>query len=108
MNIKDKIDLLRSKIDEYNYSYYVLDRSIISDFEFDSLLDELTRLESEHPQYFDENSPTQRVGGEPIKGFDNIKHKYKMLSLANSYSSDELYDFDKRIKKLVDEDFNYV
>ena len=108
MNIKNKIDLLRSKIDEYNYSYYVLDRSIISDFEFDSLLDELIRLESENPEYFDENSPTQRVGGEPIKGFDNVKHKYKMLSLANSYSSDELYDFDKRIKKLVDEDYNYV
>ena len=108
MNIKNKIDLLRSKIDEYNYSYYVLDKSIISDFEFDSLLDELIKLESENPEYFDENSPTQRVGGEPIKGFDNVKHKYKMLSLANSYSADDLHDFDKRIKKLVDEDFNYV
>jgi len=108
MNTKKKIDLLRSKIDEYNYSYYVLDKSIISDFEFDRLLNELIRLESENPQYFDENSPTQRVGGEPIKEFDNVRHKYKMLSLANSYSSDELYDFDKRIKKLVDEDFNYV
>ena len=60
MNTKKKIDLLRSKIDEYNYSYYVLDKSIISDFEFDSLLDELIRPESENPQYFDENSPTQR------------------------------------------------
>mgnify|MGYP001216335704 FL=1 len=108
MNIKNKIDLLRSKIDEYNYSYYVLDKSIISDFEFDNLLAELIRIESENPEYFDENSPTQRVGGEPIKGFENIKHKYRMLSLANSYSADELYDFDKRIKKLVDEDFNYV
>lgn len=108
MNIKNKINLLRSKIDEYNYSYYVLDKSIISDFEFDNLLAELIRIESENPEYFDENSPTQRVGGEPIKGFENIKHKYRMLSLANSYSADELYDFDKRIKKLVDEDFNYV
>ena len=59
MNIKNKIDLLRSKIDEYNYAYYVLDKSIISDFEFDSLLHELIRLESENPEYFDENSPTQ-------------------------------------------------
>ena len=108
MNIKKRIDLLRSKIDEYNYSYYVLDKSIISDFEFDNLLTELIRIESENPEYFDQNSPTQRVGGKPIKEFENIEHKYRMLSLANSYSADELYDFDKRIKKLVDEDFNYV
>ena len=108
MNVKQRIDFLRKEISKHNHSYYVLDKSVISDFEFDTLLHELRELEQKYPQYFDLNSPTQKVGGDVLDGFKSVAHKYKMLSLGNSYSSEDLFLFDKRIKKLVDNSFKYV
>jgi len=93
------IENLRKHIEQHNYNYYVLDNSTISDFEFDMLLEELVNLEKKHPEFYDSNSPSQRVGGQITKEFKAVKHKYAMLSLANSYSKDELTDFDERVKK---------
>ena len=108
MNVKERIDFLRKEINEHNHSYYVLDTPIISDFEFDSLLNELQNLENLHPEYFDINSPTQRVGGETIEGFNSVIHKYKMLSLGNTYTEKDLLDFDERLKKITDQNIKYV
>lgn len=108
MNSVERIHFLRVELHQHNYNYYVLDRPTISDFEFDKLLEELIRLESEYPQYFDANSPTQRVGGAVTKNFKTVKHQYPMLSLGNTYSEEELVDFDKRITKLVETEIEYV
>jgi len=108
MNEQERIYSLRKEIEHHNHSYYVLDKPLVSDFEFDNLLKELQALEKEFPQYFDINSPTQRVGGGLINGFESINHKYPMLSLGNTYSEEDLIDFDKRIKKLIDNNFEYV
>ena len=108
MNLKERIDFLRKELSEHNHSYYVLDTPKVSDFEFDSLLKELQDLENNNPEFYDKNSPTQRVGGEVIDGFVSTPHKYKMLSLGNTYSDEELLDFDTRIKKLTDQPIKYV
>ena len=108
MNVQDRIVFLRSELQQHNHNYYVLDKPTISDFEFDMLLNELIDLEKQNPQFYDANSPTQRVGGELIKSFDTVAHEYRMLSLGNTYSSEELVDFDKRITKLVETDIEYV
>ena len=108
MIIQDRIVFLRSELQQHNYNYYVLDKPTISDFEFDMLLNELIDLEKQNPQFYDANSPTQRVGGELIKSFDTVAHEYRMLSLGNTYSAEELIDFDKRITKLVETDIEYV
>ena len=108
MKIKERIDLLRKELAEYNHSYYVLDTSIISDFEFDKLLKELVKLEDENPEFFDATSPTQRVGGGVIDGFKTVAHKYRMLSLGNTYSEEDLHDFDTRLHKLTDQEIEYV
>ena len=105
MNIKDRINSLRDEINLHNHAYYVLDNPTISDFEFDKLLKELSLLEDNNPHFFDYNSPSQRVGGSISSGFKSVKHKYPMLSLGNTYSSADLYDFDKRIRKLTDHEF---
>jgi len=99
--IKEKIQLLRKKLNEHNHAYYVLDNPSISDYEFDQKLTELQKLEDENPQYFDANSPTQRVGGEITKNFENISHKNRMYSLSNSYSIEDLYDWEKRLLKII-------
>jgi len=108
MNDKEKINFLRKELAEHNHSYYVLDTPTISDFEFDKLLTELQQLEGENPDLFDLNSPTQRVGGAVLDGFKTIKHKYRMLSLGNTYSAEDLHDFDTRLRKLTDDDFDYI
>ena len=108
MNNKKRIQFLRKELAEHNHSYYVLDTPLISDFEFDKLLLELQQLEDKNPEFFDDNSPTQRVGGAVLDGFKTIKHKYRMLSLGNTYSSADLYDFEKRLHKLTDDTFEYV
>jgi DNA ligase (NAD+) len=108
MKIKERIDLLRKGLAEHNHSYYVLDTSIISDFEFDKLLQELVKLEDENPEFFDSTSPTQRVGGGVIDGFKTVAHKYRMLSLGNTYSEEDLHDFDTRLHKLTDQEIEYV
>ncbi len=102
--IKNKIEQLREELRMHNYNYYVLDNATISDFEFDTKLKELEKLENEYPQFFDANSPTQRVGGEVTKNFKTVVHKNRMYSLANSYSLDDLNDWETRIRKLVDDE----
>ncbi len=108
MNVKERIYYLREEIEKHNHRYYVLDKPIVTDFEFDMLLKELESLEQENPQFYDSNSPTTRVGGDILESFNSFSHKYPMLSLGNTYSNDELYDFDKRIKKLTDNNISYT
>ena len=90
MEIKDKIEQLRSALHEHNYNYYILDAPSISDFEFDKMLKSLLVLEKAHPNFYDPNSPTQRVGGGVTKNFKTLKHRFPMYSLANTYSREEL------------------
>ncbi len=108
MNEKERINLLRKELAEHNHAYYVLDNPNISDFKFDKLLKELEELESKHPELDDVNSPTQRVGGGVSDGFITVPHKYSMLSLGNTYSEKDLYDFDARLRKHTDQDFEYI
>jgi len=103
-----KISELRSAIDEHNYKYYVLSQPVISDLEFDLMLKELEKLEAKHPEFYDPNSPTQRVGSDLNKEFKQVRHQYSMLSLSNSYSEDEVREFDQKIRKLTDQTFEYV
>ncbi|AUP77839.1 NAD-dependent DNA ligase LigA [Flavivirga eckloniae] len=108
MNNKELIEALREELREHNYNYYVLDNATISDYEFDIKLKELQELEAKYPEYFDANSPTQRVGGTVTKNFETIQHEYRMYSLDNSYSKEDLEDWETRIKKLVDGDIQYI
>lgn len=101
MNVLDTIKNLRDELNQHNYSYYVLDKPTISDFEFDQKLKQLQDLEAQHPDFFDENSPTQRVGGMVTKNFETIKHEYRMYSLDNSYSIEDLQDWETRIQKVL-------
>lgn len=101
------IEKLRKEINLHNYRYYVLNNPIISDFEFDKLLKQLIELEKNFPELIKPESPTQRVGGEPIKEFKSVMHSPKMLSLDNTYSFEELRDFDKRIRKTIS-NVNYI
>lgn len=104
MNFEKKIEQLRKELNEHNYKYYVLDEPTISDYEFDQKLKELEKLEEEHPQFFDVNSPTQRVGGSITKNFETVTHTNRMYSLDNSYSKDDLLNWEKRIKKILGTD----
>jgi len=99
MDIQQRIQTLREELNHHNYNYYVLDNATIADFEFDSKLKELQDLENQHPEFFDENSPTQRVGGMITKNFNTIVHENRMYSLDNSYSKEDLSDWEKRIKR---------
>jgi DNA ligase (NAD+) len=101
MDIQNTIQNLREELNQHNYNYYVLDKPIISDFEFDQKLKRLQDLENIHPEFFDENSPTQRVGGAITKNFETVKHEYRMYSLDNSYSKEELLDWEKRVQKVL-------
>lgn len=97
-SIFEKINQLREKLNKLNYKYYVLAESEVSDFEFDSLLNELIKLEKEHPELITPDSPTQRVGSDLTKIFNPIEHKVPMLSLTNTYSEEELRAFDSRVR----------
>ena len=108
MDSKSKIDLLRNEINAHNHAYYLLDKPVVSDFEFDGMLAELIQLEKAHPAYFDANSPSQRVGGSVNKNFETVPHKRAMLSLGNTYSEEDLRDFDKRVQKTITETYTYV
>ena len=99
MTIKDEIEKLREELREHNYNYYVLDNATITDYEFDVKLKELEKLEEENPIFFDPNSPTQRVGGGVTKNFDTVTHENRMYSLDNSYSKEDLLDWEKRLQK---------
>jgi len=96
---KNKIESLSKIIEEHNHNYYVLDKPVISDFEFDKLLEELIALEKEFPEYLLPSSPSQRVGGAITKEFKSVKHKYPMQSLSNSYSQEDMLDFDRRVQE---------
>ena len=96
-----KIDDLRKQINHHNYKYYVENNPEISDYEFDQLLKKLERLEDQFPDLITPDSPTQRVGGEPLDEFQTVKHKAPMLSLDNTYNEQELIDFDERVQKHV-------
>jgi len=104
----NEIQELREELNTYNYNYYVLNNPTISDYDFDQKLKELEKLEIEYPQFFDENSPTQRVGSDINKEFVQVEHDYLMLSLGNTYNRQELIDFDNRIKKLLEDSYEYV
>lgn len=106
--IKHQIDTLREELNKHNYDYYVLSAPTISDFEFDKKLKELTDLEAQHPEYFDPNSPSQRVGSDINKSFKQVPHKYPMLSLGNTYTEVEITDFYNRVKKGLNDDFEIV
>ena len=99
MNVEQEISTLRKELSEHNYKYYVLDEPSISDFEFDQKLKRLQELENQYPEYFDENSPTQRVGGGITKNFETVVHENRMYSLENSYSKEDLIEWEKRIQK---------
>lgn len=101
MNVLEIIKNLREALNQHNYNYYVLDKPTISDFEFDQKLKQLQELEAQHPDYFDENSPTQRVGGSITKNFETVQHEYRMYSLDNSYSIEDLQDWETRIQKVL-------
>ena len=102
--IREHILALRKALHDHNYRYYVLDDPIISDYEFDQKLRELADLEKQHPEFFDPNSPTLRVGGTINKNFPTITHEFPMYSLDNAYSEQELYDWEKRIQKRLGTD----
>jgi DNA ligase (NAD+) len=99
MDILQTIQALRDALSRHNYNYYVLDTPTISDFEFDAKLKTLQELEAKHPEYFDEDSPTQRVGGSITKNFNTVPHEFRMYSLDNSYSKEELLEWEKRIHR---------
>jgi len=101
MTTQETIQALREELNQHNYNYYVLDNATISDYDFDVKLKELQDLESKHPEFFDENSPTQRVGGTVTKNFKTIPHQYRMYSLDNSYSKDDLADWQNRIQRVL-------
>ncbi|MEZ4838642.1 NAD-dependent DNA ligase LigA [Flavobacterium sp.] len=101
MDIQTKIQSLRDELNQHNHNYYVLDKPTISDFEFDQLLKKLQDLETQHPEFFDENSPTQRVGGSITKNFNTVVHEHRMYSLDNSYSKEDLMDWEVRIQKIL-------
>lgn len=101
MNIQETIQTLREELNQHNYNYYVLDNATISDYDFDIKLKELQDLENKHPEFFDEDSPTQRVGGAVTKNFKTIAHQYRMYSLDNSYSKEDLIDWENRIQRVL-------
>ncbi len=103
MNVLETITKLRAELNQHNFNYYVLDNPMISDYEFDIKLKELQDLENKHPEFFDENSPTVRVGGAITKNFETVPHENRMYSLDNSYSKEDLLDWETRCKKIVGE-----
>lgn len=101
MNILQIIQTLREELTLHNHNYYVLDTPTLSDYEFDMKLKELQDLENKNPEYFDSNSPTQRVGGAVTKNFQTVPHEYRMYSLDNSYSKEDLQDWETRVQKVL-------
>ena len=99
--IQKKISQLSNELNEHNHLYYIEDAPVITDFKFDQMLSELKDLEKQYPQFKDPNSPTQRVGGGVTKFFDTIEHRYPMYSLSNTYSKDELVQWETRIRKIL-------
>jgi DNA ligase (NAD+) len=101
MDVQIEIERLRSELHKHNHRYYTLDAPVISDYDFDQLLKKLEQLEAAHPEFFDLNSPSVRVGGEVTKNFETVSHRFPMLSLGNTYSLEELQDWIIRVQKLA-------
>ena len=101
MDVQIEIERLRSELHKHNHRYYTLDAPVISDYDFDQLLKKLEQLEAAHPEFFDSNSPSVRVGGEVTKNFETVSHRFPMLSLGNTYSLEELQDWIIRVQKLA-------
>ena len=101
MDIQITIQNLREELHQHNHNYYVLDNPTISDYEFDLKLAQLQELETQHPEFYDESSPTQRVGGAITKNFETVVHEHRMYSLDNSYSKEDLIEWEKRIQKVL-------
>ncbi len=109
MTVKERIEQLRDEIRKHDYHYYVLDSPLITDREYDELLAELKSLEAQHPELITPDSPTQRVGGEPLPGFTTVRHRVPLLSLDNTFSREELMEFNRRIQaRLSPEEISYV
>lgn len=107
--MKERIEQLRDQIRKHDYHYYVLDSPLITDREYDELLAELKSLEAEYPELVTPDSPTQRVGGEPLPGFTTVRHRVPLLSLDNTFSREELVEFNRRIQaRLFPEEISYV
>jgi len=106
--IKEQIESLRRELEQHNYTYYVLSNPTISDFDFDAKLKQLQELEAAHPEFYDPNSPTQRIGSDIASDFEQVAHVYPMLSLGNTYSEGEVQDFYERVRKGLNEDFELV
>ena len=107
--MKERIEQLRAELNQHNYNYYILDAPTISDYEFDQKLKELQVLENAHPEFYDENSPTVRVGGTITKNFKTVVHEFRMYSLDNSYSKEDLEEWERRIiKTLGNEQLSFV
>ncbi len=107
-SIKRQIERLRAELHEHNYNYYVLSRPVISDFEFDQRMRQLMELEAAHPEYYDPNSPSVRVGSDISNRFTQVEHRFPMLSLQNSYSEEEVADFYDRVQRALNEPFEIV
>jgi DNA ligase (NAD+) len=105
---KIRIAALSTALHNHNYAYYTLSKPVISDFEFDQLLNELLALEKQYPVLITDNSPSQRVGGSITKNFQTVTHRYPMMSLGNTYNEQDLIDFDLRVKKQIEDNFEYV
>lgn len=103
-----RIATLSKELEQHNYSYYVSNAPTISDYEFDQLLKELEKLEKDYPEFAFENSPTKRVGGDITKNFESVQHEYPMLSLSNTYSEEEIVDWENRVHKLAPGQPTYV
>ena len=105
---KERIEKLRNEIEEHNRMYYILNQPVISDFEYDLLINELVTLEKKFPEFIVQSSPTQLVGSDISKEFRQYEHRYPMLSLGNTYNYEELHDFDSRLSKSVSGPVEYV
>ena len=108
MDIQQQILKLRDELNQHNYNYYVLDQPTISDYDFDVKLKELQVLEDQYPEFADEHSPTKRVGGEITKNFETVAHENRMYSLDNSYSKEDVLDWEARVRKGIDGDVQFV
>ena len=105
---KARIEQLTNELNTHNHAYYVESMPTISDFEFDQLLEELQKLEVQFPEYASDLSPTKRVGGDITKKFETVVHRFPMLSLSNSYSEEEIKEWEDRLKKLAEGPIEYV
>ncbi len=108
LEVSERINHLRNTINQHNHNYYILSQPVISDFEYDQLLKELQRLELENPEFFDESSPSQRVGSDINQEFKQVAHAFPMLSLDNTYNKEDIVDFEKRNKRILPEDYEYI